>query len=121
MDRKFDISWIQQIPSERSTAEAEAERSSAVTKSSSSSFSVPAAPDDVERRYLGILRVVRENGGTCHVIQIAEKVQYDFDEVLHAVLRLVSRQDLTIVQRDPVASDHLVRLTPKGLERLGPA
>jgi hypothetical protein len=42
-----------------------------------------------------------------------------FDEGLRGVLDLVVQDDLEIVQRDEVASDHLVRLTAAGRQRLG--
>jgi hypothetical protein len=49
-----------------------------------------------------------------HVVDLAREARLEFDDALKGVLRLVARGDLNLRQRDTVANDHLVSLTPKG-------
>jgi len=49
-----------------------------------------------------------------HVVDLAREARLEFDDALKGVLRLVARGDLKLRQRDTVANDHLVSLTPQG-------
>ena len=53
-----------------------------------------------------------------HVVDLARAAGLEFDDALRGVLRLVARGYLNLRQRDTVANDHWVSLTPKGQESL---
>lgn len=94
--RQFDVSWLEET---------------GVLKTQEQPERVEDAP------LLQGFRVHPED--SLRVVEIASAAGVVFEEALHGVLRLVSRDYLEIVERDPsVAGDHLVRLTPFGRQTL---
>ena len=62
-----------------------------------------------DRRVLTEMRSA--SSGRMHVVDLAARTGVEFEAALRSVLRLVARRQLVIEQRDPLADDHLVRLS----------
>jgi len=100
--RKFDISWLRRTRRGRETEQTAQQQPFAQDAERSAAC---------DAKVLGYLRA---HPGSRYVSEVARGVQTDFEQVLESVLRLFSRQDLDIVQRDSRAGDHLVLLEEEG-------
>jgi hypothetical protein len=103
---KFDISLIPRVLSDPAPSDDLPDVSTGPKGDRSETVWVP------KDRVLLLFR--EEAPRPLHVVDVARRVGVNFDDALRVVLRLVARGMLDLLERDPVANDHLVALSPRG-------
>ena len=88
--RDFDITWMPSWNEDQGETQAE--------------------PNGVDEQAL--LRAMQKSPGDVHVVDVAKAAGIGFDQALQGVVRLAASGKVEIVERDAIAGDHLVRLTP---------
>jgi hypothetical protein len=132
-DRKFDISWIAgktqsyPVPGDEPDSAPAGKPGYPVpgdepdSASGAGSYGYPYSQE--LRSHYDLDSVILKTIGAApksiwHVVDIAQRAGVEFDDALRSVLRLTARGVLNLLERDPIANDHVVQLTESGREAL---